>query len=653
MKNITLVLAIALGFCATEAVAQISTRRMSRSAASVATPEDNAARQSRDRIINEVAECLKGKGVAPDVDITALTVRAEKNDAAALYGLAVACVRKRVDNYGEKSQKYLLKSAELGHPQAEVAVAIKLHSRIANGFFWVGDYCPELADMDYYCWWPFSNEEEYNCNIEAEVRKYYTRSVAHGFPCLTNMLVVLDQDIAIRAAKQKEKEQAQRELEKVERELRLSQLRRAGIDEPFVPFNEIGKMEYAVALEKAKENDATAYYWLAYYFSKGDGVERDGKSAWKFLTKAGELGSPAANYVMGQVHECESFDGIEARDLNEQYYGRWSMYRFHADNKQRWCATNAVAVALVESLYTKAAEGGLFYATNDTARFQKKIEMQCEKIARKVEEERKRDEAAAKALALLDGTTHEELEKEKEEIEKQKKEEAVEEAERALWSTWPEDFHWMDTNIVKMCEEEFQVVFLGADNGGWVKGCGKCFIEGNGSGRRTIYGSQWKKMDANGELLRAGNREDFEEYRWMTNVAARVMVDKQTKWAEEHGMTLDEARGKRNEFMKKNGSVNRLGRSRLLGGRSGGRGLGSLRERRAQREQQRAAEAQAAAAEKARLAEERERERAQREAAKEAERAEREKEREETQKKLAEMAAELQKQREAETKKGE
>jgi len=85
--------------------------------------------------------------------------------------------------------------------------------------------------------------------------------------------------------------------------------------------------------------------------------------------------------------------------------------------------------------------------------------------------------------------------------------------------------------------------------------------------------------------------------------------------------------------------------SGLLGARANGpsRGLGSLRERRALREQQREAE-KAAAAEEKRVAAEKE---AAREAEREAERAEREKEREEQRAQLMQIKEELRKAREA------
>jgi len=96
------------------------------------------------------------------------------------------------------------------------------------------------------------------------------------------------------------------------------------------------------------------------------------------------------------------------------------------------------------------------------------------------------------------------------------------------------------------------------------------------------------------------------------------------------------------------------GRPSLLGGRTGGqpsagRGLGSLRERRALREQQREADAQAAAEERAKAAEKE----AQREAERAAEKEQREKEREEQRAQLLQIQEELRKAREERDKKAE
>ena len=40
---------------------------------------------------------------------------------------------------------------------------------------------------------------------------------------------------------------------------------------PFIPFDEKEKIKYEDAVERAKTNDSEAFYWLAYYFLRGEG----------------------------------------------------------------------------------------------------------------------------------------------------------------------------------------------------------------------------------------------------------------------------------------------------------------------------------------------------------------------------------------------
>ena len=65
------------------------------------------------------------------------------------------------------------------------------------------------------------------------------------------------------------------------------------------------------------------------------------------------------------------------------------------------CLTNKVAVAHVESLYQKAADGGLSYATNDIARLHRKV-AECERrIVQKEEEKKARITNGEKAKLLI------------------------------------------------------------------------------------------------------------------------------------------------------------------------------------------------------------------------------------------------------------
>jgi len=380
-----------------------------------------------------------------------------------------------------------------------------------------------------------------------------------------------------------------------------------------VLFDAQKAMPYADAAEKAKENNPEAYYWLSYYFSKGGEVNKDGKVAWKFLLKADELGCSEASRAVGRIHEMESLK--KGRNRHCSFAVDWStddgrspLHSFDVDYREckqlengSW--TNETATTYVESFYNKAIKGGIEDATNDLARLHKKIvdakaRIEKEKEDRrkaeekKKEEKRVRDENSAKALALLPP------EKPKEEVQpkggrsnllggrmgslrerralraQQEAAEAnlspEEKAERELWSTWPEDISWDDSTIIKACSEKLNVVISGWDehgkicyggiDGGWTRGCGKCLLDGGDSGveRAANY---WVKYDSSGTLVKAGSHENFEEYIWMTNRAACVTIENQKQWAQEHGMSYDEAVLK---FAKLSDKVHKFRREKRL-----------------------------------------------------------------------------------------
>ena len=75
-----------------------------------------------------------------------------------------------------------------------------------------------------------------------------------------------------------------------------------GVTAPFIPFDEKEKIKYEDAVERAKKNDPEAFYWLAYYFLNGDGVEKNVESAGKFLQKAVASRNANACYLTGLYH---------------------------------------------------------------------------------------------------------------------------------------------------------------------------------------------------------------------------------------------------------------------------------------------------------------------------------------------------------------
>jgi len=172
---------------------------------------------------------------------------------------------------------------------------------------------------------------------------------------------------------------------------------------PVALFDESNMMPYDVAVEKARANNAAAYYCLAYYFARGEEVNRNRVAAWKFLEKSAELGCPDSFCAMGRLHEFLSF-GTPSRMRD---YDSFEI-DYSGGMVKGSSFTNQVAVSYVEALYQKAIDGGLLCVTNDMARFHKKVENEKSEIVR-VEQRRKnadailrkRDVASKKALDLL------------------------------------------------------------------------------------------------------------------------------------------------------------------------------------------------------------------------------------------------------------
>ena len=187
-----------------------------------------------------------------------------------------------------------------------------------------------------------------------------------------------------------------------------------GITIPFIPFNEKDKINYDEAVNRAKKDDAKAFFWLAYYFARGESVDRDGDSALKFLKKSADANDPVACYTLGlllendvlqnedrySVGDRETERGLGNLHFNLRPFGTATWYTPVLRNANR-CLTNKVAVAHVETLYQKAVDGGFSYATNDIARLHRKV-AECERrIAQKKMEQDARLANAEKAKALI------------------------------------------------------------------------------------------------------------------------------------------------------------------------------------------------------------------------------------------------------------
>ena len=211
--------------------------------------------------------------------------------------------------------------------------------------------------------------------------------------------------------------------------------------------------------------------------------------------------------------------------------------------------------------------------------------------------------------------------------------------QREYWSTWPNAIPIQNKHeLLYETERKFNTVILGYEyldgsTNTWNIGCGKSLIEADEFFVR--------KIDKEGRVVWYGRKvyaNEVEEIRWYNDEMASLLGAKRAKWAEEHGMTVEEASHKYDEWSKQRRLLSRpLARPSPNGHR-----LLSLRERRAEREQARQEEL----AKGKELGAQRQAEAAEKEMEKERE-SQRQAEREEQRRALLLLKEELKAQREA------
>lgn len=355
-----------------------------------------------------------------------------------------------------------------------------------------------------------------------------------------------------------------------------------GVTAAFIPFPEKDKIKFEDAVERAKENDPKAYYWLSYYFFNGDGVERDAVAGGKFLQTAVGLKDPNACYLAGLYFEVYAL-----RDENDLFEG----YAHLPENMRRsifdvarvltlnyinlaalkmpdgvvsdlggghFSYTNDVASGYVVDLYLTAVNGGLTCATNDIVRL-KLLSTQCrERIAARVVAKEKERARSAAALNLLvdpnkeaeearqqEAAKEEELALRQAELERERQEEEHKK-QQEYWRTWPKSLREGYSKLVLDAEKKFNCVI---DNGEfddvWVKSGGKSLIVCV-EGRWGV--DRYFKIDSDGKIVAWTSREDdLEELKWLNEERERRIDELRTKWAEERGMSLEEAKSKYEE----------------------------------------------------------------------------------------------------------
>ena len=168
----------------------------------------------------------------------------------------------------------------------------------------------------------------------------------------------------------------------------LRQQQQSQLLEPLVPFAE--------AVEKAKANDPQGWYALAIHYAKGKEIQWDKNKARQCLQKANDLNYGNAVFISTFIDEQNMLPYTDSCINLRQYTG---LIPFERTCKTKLFITNAADVAKIRAGYERAFKLGVSAATNELARFEKRVKAYQEKAAKEnTEAERK-----AKNAKLIEG----------------------------------------------------------------------------------------------------------------------------------------------------------------------------------------------------------------------------------------------------------
>ena len=173
--------------------------------------------------------------------------------------------------------------------------------------------------------------------------------------------------------------------------------------EPLLPFAE--------AVEKAKAGNPQGYYALAIHYAKGEAIERDSKKARKFIQKAAAAGYGNAVLVdticleQSSVTEKERFCAVSfsAADLKPYCHGYigTSWITPFSDERGKHSLTNSADVAAIRAGYERAFNLGVSVATNELARFERRVSATQDEAKKQADAEKRKAENAKLAEGLL------------------------------------------------------------------------------------------------------------------------------------------------------------------------------------------------------------------------------------------------------------
>lgn len=170
--------------------------------------------------------------------------------------------------------------------------------------------------------------------------------------------------------------------------------------EPLLPFDE--------AADKAKRGFPQGYYALALHYAKGVEIERDADVALQFLRKADSANYGNAVFVLAMLNEMELFGELSHRYSLLRNSDAVGIAKYTgvpmSSYKGTLSFTNKTDVALVRTGYERAIGLGISVATNELARFERRLEKEQAKANQEADSESRIAAAKAKNSEIARST---------------------------------------------------------------------------------------------------------------------------------------------------------------------------------------------------------------------------------------------------------
>lgn len=384
----------------------------------------------------------RGRQPAPPLvelmPFTNAVASAKAGDGAGMYAVAIYLARGiDIDCNGELAYKYLCKSADAGYANAQFIRHLIEENASSNQ-----TRCQRVSEYlggwgEFLCTNKIcqGNIDVSDKDTAERLLGLYRGDVANGVDAATNEVARIEAEIK-QVQEAQEHVRIAQENRKRNRDLLATELgekqvdkqtaqHSAGLLRPSVLGGSLrarrmarmqavqnateGKlleklMPFGEAASKAKNGDGSGCYAVAIHYALGKEIEPDNVKATKYLAKAVEVKHPAAMFVdamaseerlgtrvddptrrMGRLERSGMIEGDTHPNIGE-YTGGAQAWQFKSGSQSTASFTNAADVAAVKVRYELAIKLGVNAATNELARFEKRVSVVQAAMQRKKNE---------------------------------------------------------------------------------------------------------------------------------------------------------------------------------------------------------------------------------------------------------------------------